>query len=431
MPKHVTYAQYYVPLAPGTLIIEEPIYSGLNLAEYLGFPTEAVEVYVTILPNVVVQSNDASKAAISSLGLPAGSTIQINNFGFIIGSGGRGGSRYDLLEDQPVLGEDGQPGGDAVYSHVPIRIASAFGKIWGGGGGAGGLWTRSTSNSPVDTFQGGRGGAGRGPNGGGDSGVGDIFGADAIPFESSAVRGGPAPGYVPPPTGNLSHPTGDYVGSGGDYGKRGEPSFYGISSSVTNPNTGSTSFFVTHHREASGGEGGYSVNVSAGVPLTWLDNALDIIGNIKGSNGTRDEAKMPYLARLNRPITVHINSDRQDFNLFQELGAPADPVNVYVRIDSGITLSASNTQYPAFSTAGMPAGSTLFMKTRGRIIGRGGDGGSEAAYAPEGTLNPELGRPGGDAMHLTIPTVIALPILPTQLHRRRWWRWWPVSCSAF
>ncbi len=415
MPKLLEYASYYVPLAPGTIIISEDVFTGINLAELSGYPTEPLDVYLTITPNTVVQSNMASRPAVSTRGLPPGSTVQINNFGFIIGAGGKGGSRSDQAPIGPYQPDNGEPGGDAIYADVPVSIASVFGRIWGGGGGAGGYWRKNlyAGDGGGVFFTGGAGGAGRSIAGGGDGGDGNLHGTVGRPFRKGADvnhildPGTGGTGSYPPGNTTVRQPTGDYLGAGGNYGADGQPSFYGFSVSDSNPNTGQTWFSLIYYNVAAGGKGGYAVNVAQGATLTWLDNANTIGGRIIGKTVERPQADMHYLARTEQPITVIIDSDVVKFNLADYLGI-ADPQDVFVYIAPFVNVTSDDPLVPAFSTEGMHPQSTLYLKYRGHIIGCGGNGGEDPMFHPPGTITPQYGQDGGDGLYLTIPTTLAL-----------------------
>lgn len=389
MPKLITYASYYAPIAPGTIIIEQNIYDGLNVMEFLGNPDYPIDVSVEVRPGVIVQSNDANKAAISGKGLSAGSTLTINNMGSIIGAGGRGGSRYDYVEPGPYEPELGQPGGDAIYSDVALSVASAFGHIWGGGGGMDAKVYVAAGYSPgwdasnPQLFHAGPGGAGSGPLGGGESGIGDVVDpkAASAPFtsvSSAAGRGGPG-------TVGLS--------VGGGYGAQGTWNG-GITGTAT---------------------GGYAINVRAGVPFTWLDDGGSYqhtyLGQytIKGKVGTRPILEMPWRARPTKYTWLEITYDTVDFNLWDALGNPDGPLDVFCYVTPGVMMTASTVENFAFSTERMHPASTLYLKSRGAIIGRGGDGGSDPSVYDNGRVNPTHGQRGGDALRLTIRTHLALP----------------------
>lgn len=396
MPKMITYASAYAPLAPGSFVIESNIYDGLDLMEFLGHPATPMDVYITIASGVVVQSNTAGKAAISAKGLPAGSTVTLNNLGFIIGAGGRGASRYDAVESGPYWPESGQPGGDAIYSSVPISIANAFGYIWGGGGGGGGMWTKDgygNTNLLYDRFYGGGGGAGRGPLGGGERGVcpgNENFCFDATPFVSvhDAGRGG------------ITSLANSSSSNGGGYGEGGRDAF--------------TSAGVRYDNSADGvgfgGPPGWAVNTPAGVPITWLDTMPLPSAQLKGRAGNRLIQDMDYRARIGNAPNISIGGDTANFNLFEALGSPTTPLAAFVVIETGVTVYSTSPTVPAFTTEKMPVGSTLFLKLRGRIIGRGGTGGTDPVLAEPSTIYPEQGRHGGDALRLTVATKLSLAL---------------------
>jgi hypothetical protein len=116
-------------LLNSSLGIELTISSGvvnLNLFTLAGSPSAPVSVNVKIAGGVVIGSNNASLPALDIGQFPAGSIINLTNFGSIQGAGG-----------QP----NGGQGGSAVkanYSNQTMNIANAAGASILAGGGAGG-----------------------------------------------------------------------------------------------------------------------------------------------------------------------------------------------------------------------------------------------------------------------------------------------------
>lgn len=77
----------------------------------------------------------------------------------------------------------------------------------------------------------------------------------------------------------------------------------------------------------------------------------------------------------------------------------SSPVCVVTTVYPGVTISSNNTNQPAFTTSGIPAGSLVAIINNGNIIGKGGNGGT--AYSPTaGTTG--AGFVGGNAIELTV-----------------------------
>ena len=89
---------------------------------------------ITVNGGIVVGSSSTSAFAfITGSSFPAGSTLRLNNNGWIVGAGGAGGDYSNI----------GAGGGPALQALNPIIIYNA-GTIGGGGGGGGGgaMFTR-------------------------------------------------------------------------------------------------------------------------------------------------------------------------------------------------------------------------------------------------------------------------------------------------
>lgn len=123
--------------------------SNLNLYEYLGSPAQAISVVVNISGGVEIFSNDSASrynppkrtTAFTVGNFPTGSTIIINNNGYISGGGGWGGRGYRVGNFQTV-GSNGGAGGDGIVkgssNNFDISIVNTGTIAGGGGGGAGG-----------------------------------------------------------------------------------------------------------------------------------------------------------------------------------------------------------------------------------------------------------------------------------------------------
>lgn len=115
-----------------------------------------ITVTVIISSGVIVGSSSTSTPSFDVGSWVSGLPITIECHGRIQGAGGKGGD----------YGQDGSPGGTALYTRYPVKLKASDGEIWGGGGGGG-------SGIAVFAFFpfaiGGGGGAGDVPGAGGTS----------------------------------------------------------------------------------------------------------------------------------------------------------------------------------------------------------------------------------------------------------------------
>lgn len=163
----------------------------LRTVHDLIFPTPdaSITVICTINAGIRLSSSSPGLFSIDIGSWPAGVTIIVNILGGIRGAGGNGGNYNGA----------GSPGGTAIFTRVPIKLAvDASGTLWGGGGGGGGATyggQASGSNLPGGAGGGagiipGSGGAGFG---GSNGSPGTEFGGGAPggPFFFSGTGGGP------------------------------------------------------------------------------------------------------------------------------------------------------------------------------------------------------------------------------------------------
>lgn len=170
--------------------------NNFNLYSYLGSPSQALSVIVNIASNVTIGSSGPTlpqwcpyrcttirknlpkrPTAFTVGNFPTGSTVIINNNGYISGGGGYGGAggnsfakgdRYPYELD----GSNGGDGGDGIVKgssrNFDISIVNT-GTIAGGGGGGGGggsYWIPGTGQfNPGSNSGGGNGGEGAGVTG--------------------------------------------------------------------------------------------------------------------------------------------------------------------------------------------------------------------------------------------------------------------------
>lgn len=159
-----------------------------NLFTALGSPSSAVTVNLNVAAGVIITSVNNSVAAMDLSGLPASSTINLTNLGYIIGQGGNGanGGWASYPGSGTSIASSNLPGngGNAINgpgSGVTFNITNGSGHIWGGGGGGGGggAYDGSGSGNGCGNAGGGGGGAGGGIGGVGGLGV-YISGGNAL-----------------------------------------------------------------------------------------------------------------------------------------------------------------------------------------------------------------------------------------------------------
>lgn len=162
--------------------------------------TGPAQVTVTVNPGVVVGSYDVANSGLKSGTFPSGSSIILNNYGYVVGKGGQGGSYLTPTSSNhyPYYG------GPALEVTLPTTVYN-YGIIGGGGGGgAGGDGAGSNSI-------GGGGGAGAQPGVGGFG-----YGSDSDPYGQTGTL----------LTGGLGthRNTVVYISTGGNLG---QPGIYG------------------------------------------------------------------------------------------------------------------------------------------------------------------------------------------------------------
>ena len=199
-------------------------HSNFNLHNYVGRPSQPLNLIVTIPANVTISSYDvlpkqgyqnrfekrwniAPRTNAFTVGaFPAGSTVIINNNGYISGGGGFGGAGSQTRENNLNVNTSGAKGGDGSYGI--IKGGSGYsctivntGTIAGGGGGGGGSGGESGYFSPFVWTSTGywQGGDGAG-----------------ISAPSTTLGQSIAPATFPWRGGN---------GRGGDCGKNGQPGY--------------------------------------------------------------------------------------------------------------------------------------------------------------------------------------------------------------
>jgi len=113
--------------------------------------------------------------------------------------------------------------------------------------------------------------------------------------------------------------------------------------------------------------------------------------------------------------SVDLDSSKQNFNLYEYVGSPAQPLSLIFNVGSGKEITSNNTKpsvwknfpprTPAFTVGNFPAGSTVIINNNGYITGGGGFGGGGGNNVEAGTFNGQLtpvngytGGKGGDGM---------------------------------
>jgi len=185
---------------------------------------------ITINSGVYVWSDNTSLAGFDTGNITGAGTINLNNSGFIIGKGGRGGGNAPNAPaplNRVIV--PGLPGGPAINTVHPLNITNNSFIAGGGGGG-----TAQVENSAANSFQGtaGGGGAGGGAGGTGVSynpansaaggaggGLGLSGGNGSI---SGTIVGGGGGGRILPGVGGASRTNGTVSsGAGGSGGNAG------------------------------------------------------------------------------------------------------------------------------------------------------------------------------------------------------------------
>jgi len=107
-----------------------------------------------------------------------------------------------------------------------------------------------------------------------------------------------------------------------------------------------------------------------------------------------------------------IDSDKTDYDLSTEFAPTAGHYKIFIA--SGVTIGATSTANPAFTTGTQASGVTFEFVHRGSILGAGGNGGAGAdvfvvniADIPQAKyLDGTSGSAGGNAIELTVPCSI-------------------------
>lgn len=252
--------QYYIDITTNT-----PNFDVLqHIVDGYGYNgTQPALVTVRLRSGAVIGTQDQALRALTSgttwngVSWAAGSIwLLVVEFGAWVGGWGGNGGRGGVPGTGAATGFNGQNGGQAIRTTIPMRIRCP-GRIWGGGGGGGG----GGSSSTVTTVKGGGGGGGGGsnmaPNG---ALIGSLPGGATAPAGSG--QGG---GQFLFGSGGLG------VGGGGNAGRGGIPGEAGFNGGAATGGAGG----------GTGGQPGAAISylAAAGAPV-FLEGAGNILGTI-------------------------------------------------------------------------------------------------------------------------------------------------------
>ena len=220
--------------------------SNFNLWNYVGSPTAPLSLIFNISSGVEITSYDTNvqtnprTTAFSVGNFPAGSSVIINNNGYISGGGGFGGKG----EFENIASSNGYAGGVGLsksssnnYDCTIVNTGTIAGG-GGGGGGGGGSYSEGGQFQPIRWTNGNTGGQGAGITGG------------------SRTQGGSP--MTNPPVGVPSTPNTSNGGFGGALGSPGENNGIGT-------------------RLRTGGAGGRAIAI-AGIDLAVSGTIIGAVG---------------------------------------------------------------------------------------------------------------------------------------------------------
>lgn len=349
----------------------------------------ALNATVTIASNVVVGATSTGAYAFDTgSGFPAGTTLRLNNNGFIYGAGGAGGTGGFMgsANNTYIPGGAGGAGGPALRAQAAITVANNGTIGSGGGGGGGGIGGVSNNQDGINGTGGGGGGGGIGyvPGLGGTRGgtnYGNVYtGADGAAGTTSA--GG---------TGGIGAAANAAGGSGVYSGTPSVAAGTGANGAGAYGTAGGTAANGNPYGFAAGGAGGAAGTAVTGTTnITWSP-----MGTILG----------PTDAFIFSPV---ISTTTTNYNLRSAAIAAGwnqvAPLVANVTINGGVVVGATSTGAYAFDTGtGFPAGTSLSLSigTGAYIVGAGGGGGG-GGIAPSGgaagTANGSAGGGGGPAL---------------------------------
>ncbi len=186
--------------------------------------------YIINLPeDTYINGCNPGDTALSFANMPSGTTVVINNHGFILGAGGKGGNGQieqgvgTCASVFPIPAEAGKPGGAAIVTKTGVQITVYnYGVVAGGGGGGGG------SNKGATSGNGGGGGGGAGfvygPGGTGGGFFAQVcgpFGCGPC-FPNIVAQPGATSTNLVPGNGGAGFNGGPAGGNGGNRGQAGQ-----------------------------------------------------------------------------------------------------------------------------------------------------------------------------------------------------------------
>jgi len=97
--------------------------------------------------------------------------------------------------------------------------------------------------------------------------------------------------------------------------------------------------------------------------------------------------------------TVDLTSNKTNFNLWNYVGSPTQPLSLIFNINDNVTISSSGSsggyRTTAFTVGDFPNGSTVIINNNGIIAGGGGDGGTGGRGYQNQSGSPVKGGNGG------------------------------------
>lgn len=97
--------------------------------------------------------------------------------------------------------------------------------------------------------------------------------------------------------------------------------------------------------------------------------------------------------------TVDLTSSKQNFNLYEYVGSPTEPLSLIFNIEASVEISSlgitGDKRTPAFTVGNFPSGSTVIINNNGYISGGGGAGGLGGDGYRNQIKNPTAGGNGG------------------------------------
>jgi hypothetical protein len=245
-----------------------------KLLPLLGTLSGAITVTVTVNQGVCVFASSESEYAMDLSGLPAGSTVNLINNGYILGHGGQGADGAMASENgsSSQVENAGFPtnGGGAILGPGLSRtfnVTNTNGHIWGGGGGGGG---GGAFDGLPSLGQGSAGGGGGGAGGGrGGRGGRTVYVTSASVPAPNGANGtnGPLGVGGTPGVGNTNGPA--QVGVSGAGGNYGLPGATGV-----NPATTTLGHFGVF---SAGGTAGKAIECQGATPPTVGGSVLGLI----------------------------------------------------------------------------------------------------------------------------------------------------------